>query len=164
MCHLVGPSNNGCEDEAKLCSSPSHSLHQDIPESHINSLNLPVQSCLWCLVRAFAAAHPLSSHVAVGKNGKPAPPIRRTIDKQAESKGSGKKGKSEKHEVPQKPLALGCVGVTNKGNALCYDFQLGKCGLTVQNMRCPKGICAQLLCHRDCPARDWSKAKKGMTV
>ena len=64
--------------------------------------------------------------------------------------------------MPQELLALGCVGVTNKGNALCYDFQLGKCGLTVQNMRCAKGLhlCAVAGCHRDHPAKDCSKAKR----
>ena len=108
---------------------------------------------------------PQSSHVAPAKVDKQAPPIKRTIEKQAGSKGSGKKGKSGKTwkpSVPQELLALGCVGVTNKGNALCYDFQLGKCGLTVQNMRCTKGLhlCAVAGCHRDHPAKDCSKAKR----
>eukprot|EP00435_Cladocopium_sp_Y103_P071504 s1184_g37.t1 len=72
-----------------------------------------------------------------------APPIKRTIDKVGSPKGSGKKGKSGKTwkpSVPQELLSMGCVGVTNKGNALCYDYQLGKCSLPVQNSRCSKGL------------------------
>ena len=94
-----------------------------------------------------------------------AAPIKRTIEKQAGAKGSGKKGKSGKTwkpSVPQELLALGCVGATNKGNPLCYDFQLGKCGLTVQNLRCSKGLhlCAVAGCHKDHAARDCPRAKK----
>lgn len=92
-------------------------------------------------------------------------PIKRTIDKQSGQKGAGKKGKSGKvwkPSVPQELLAMGCVGTTNKGNPLCYDFQLGKCSLPVQNLRCSKGlhICAVAGCHKDHAAKDCAKASK----
>ena len=94
------------------------------------------------------------------------PPVKKTIDKPvAAGKGSGKKGKSGKTwkpSVPQELLSMGCVGVTNKGNPLCYDFQLGKCSNVVQSNRCQKGLhlCAIQGCHRDHPAKDCSRAQK----
>ena len=109
---------------------------------------------------------PQASHTP-GKTGEKggAPPVKRTIDKPSPSKGIGKKGKSGKTwkpSVPQELLSLGCVGVTNKGNPLCYDFQLGKCSLTVQNSRCSKGLhlCAVAGCHRDHQAKDCPRASK----
>ena len=94
------------------------------------------------------------------------PSIKRTIEKPSSSgKGAGKKGKGGKTwkpSIPQELLSMGCVGVTNKGNPLCYDFQLGKCSNPVQNNRCQKGLhlCAVQGCHRDHPAKDCSKSQK----
>lgn len=85
--------------------------------------------------------------------------VKRTIEKRQGGKAAGKKGKTSstwKPSVPQELLAMGCVGVTNRGNPLCYDFQLGKCTLPVTDRRCQKGwrLCAIAGCHRDHPAKD----------
>ena len=109
---------------------------------------------------------PQSSPAAKTVADKPAvAPPKRTIEKKGAGKGAGKKGKSGKTwkpSVPQELLAMGCVGTTNKGNPLCYDFQLGKCSLPVQSSRCAKGLhlCAIAGCHKDHAAKDCSRAKK----
>ena len=111
---------------------------------------------------------PQSSSTSKGadKGAGVGPPIKRTIEKFGGSgKGTGKKGKGGKAwkpSIPQELLSLGCVGVTNKGNPLCYDFQLGKCSNTVQSGRCQKGLhlCAVQGCHRDHPAKDCNRAQK----
>eukprot|EP00435_Cladocopium_sp_Y103_P023286 s3298_g5.t1 len=93
-------------------------------------------------------------------------PVRQTIDKKGSGKTSGKKGKGKgrvwKPSIPQELLSMGCVGMTSKGNSLCYDFQLGKCTMPVQNQKCAKGLhlCAMPGCHRDHPAKDCNSRKR----
>ena len=93
-----------------------------------------------------------------------APSVRQTIQKKGGGKGGGKKGKTGrvwKPSIPQELLNMGCVGLTSRGNPLCYDYQLGKCTLTVQNQKCSKGLhlCAMPSCHKDHPAKDCRSKK-----
>ena len=99
------------------------------------------------------------------KDSKAHPPVRPTISKnKGGGKSQGKKGKANTWRplIPQELLSMGCVGVTNRGNALCFDFQLGKCSLPVTNQRCSKGLhlCAMPRCHKDHPARDCTSGRK----
>ena len=93
-------------------------------------------------------------------------PVRPTIDKKGIGKSTGKEGKGKgrvwKPSIPQELLTMGCVGMTSKGNSLCYDFQLGKCTQPVQNQRCSKGLhlCAMPGCHKDHPARECHSKKR----
>ena len=80
--------------------------------------------------------------------------VQKRIEKKGNGKGSGKKGNTKgkwRPSVPQELLQMGCVGTTNRGNPLCYDYQLGKCALPVNNSRCTKGLhlCAIPGCHKD---------------
>ena len=92
--------------------------------------------------------------------------VKPTIDKKGGGKSFGKKGKGKgrvwKPSIPQELLNMGCVGMTSKGNSLCYDFQLGKCTLPVQNQRCSKGLhlCAMPGCHKDHAAKDCHSKKR----
>ena len=79
-------------------------------------------------------------------------------------KGKGKKKGKEKSttwspSVPKELLALGCVGCTPKGFAMCYDYNLGKCNRPVQRQRCEKGLhlCAVKGCYKDHAAVSCSK-------
>ncbi len=83
--------------------------------------------------------------------------------KKIKKKGDGKgKGPGAwKPSVPKVLLDMGCVAVTNKGNSLCFDYQLGKCSLQVSRQRCKKGLhlCAVKGCHGDHPANKCKKAE-----
>lgn len=86
----------------------------------------------------------------------------RKLDK-GNGKGKDKKKGKEKStwspSVPKELLALGCVGSTPKGLALCYDFNLGKCNRPVQRQRCEKGLhlCAVKGCFKDHAAMSCTK-------
>ena len=94
-------------------------------------------------------------------------PARPTVSKKGGGKSSGKKGHGKgtrtwKPSIPQELLSMGCVGITSKGNPLCYDFQLGKCSLAVQNQRCQKGmhLCAIPGCHKEHAAKNCHSRKR----
>ena len=93
-------------------------------------------------------------------------PVKPSIDKKGSGKTSGKKGKGKgrqwKPSIPHELLNMGCVGMTPKGNPLCYDFQLGKCTMPVQNQKCSKGLhlCAIPGCHKDHPAKSCQNKKR----
>lgn len=100
-----------------------------------------------------------------GESPGQAPSVRQTIQKKGGGKGGGKKGKAGrvwKPSIPQELLNMGCVGLTSRGNPLCYDYQLGKCTLSVQNQKCSKGLhlCAMPSCHKDHPAKDCRSKKR----
>eukprot|EP00435_Cladocopium_sp_Y103_P057169 s612_g19.t1 len=109
---------------------------------------------------------PLAQKTRVETETTRVPPVRPTIDKKGSGKTSGKKGKGKgrvwKPSIPQELLNMGCVGMTSKGNALCYDSQLGKCSLAVQNQKCAKGfhLCPMPGCHRDHSAKDCNSRKR----
>ena len=93
------------------------------------------------------------------------PPVKQTITKgKGSGKQAGKKGKSNawRPSIPQELLAMGCVGITNRGNPLCFDFQMQKCSLPVNNQRCSKGfhLCAMPRCHKDHPAKECPSGRK----
>ncbi|CAK8996836.1 Uncharacterized protein SCF082_LOCUS4952 [Durusdinium trenchii] len=87
---------------------------------------------------------------------------RKTVLKN-KGKGAGKQGKNTwRPSIPQELLAMGCVGTTNRGNPLCFNYQLGKCSLQVQNQKCPKGLhlCAMPRCHKNHAAKDCPDGRK----
>ena len=109
---------------------------------------------------------PMSTKPKAENDSMKVSPVRPTIDKKGKGKTGGKKGKGKgrqwKPSIPHELLNMGCVGMTSKGNALCYDFQLGKCHQPVQNQKCSKGLhlCAMPGCHKDHPAQSCSSRKR----
>ena len=58
----------------------------------------------------------------------------------AQDKGKGKKGKG-KDRFTRMPLQLiGCKSHTQKGEPICYSFNLNNCTGKVERGRCPKGL------------------------
>ena len=87
---------------------------------------------------------------------------RKTVLKN-KGKGAGKQGKNTwRPSIPHELLAMGRVGTTNRGNPLCFNYQLGKCSLQVQNQKCPKGLhlCAMPRCHKNHAAKDCPDGRK----
>lgn len=96
------------------------------------------------------------------KQSGPASPVRKTTLK-SKGKGFGKQGKNVwRPSIPQELLSMGCVGTTNRGNPLCFDYQFNRCTLTVQNQRCSKGLhlCAMPRCHKNHAAKDCPSGRK----
>lgn len=70
------------------------------------------------------------------------------------SRGKGKnKNKSSSARIPATLLEGGCRATTNKGDPICFGYNLGSCSLTVTNGRCEKGyhVCALPKCGKHHP-------------
>ena len=72
----------------------------------------------------------------------------------SKSKGKGKsKNKGSEARFPAILLEGGCRARTNKGDPICFGFNLGSCSLPVTNGPCEKGyrVCALPRCGKHHP-------------
>lgn len=100
------------------------------------------------LLQPMPASH--TKDVGADPRDRSRPPPGGKGNKGGKGKGKSNKGKNKwGPSVPRELLTMCCVSTTNKGHALCYDYNLGKCEAQVNRQRCAKGLhlCAVRNCH-----------------